>query len=318
MPPTTDTTSTVDLIQSTLETRTLVVGSQESIASSFPSISDELVKCKNLELCGELDESEPVEHLWKRIEAFAAEQIWIIGGDGTINLVGECLLRHDHPLPCQLTPAGTANDLARAIGERMAAENAGDGNAPPPELKLDLLAVKLDDSPEIKCCANMFTLGSSARNTQHVTEEIKARWGALAYLTQVWKAIGDLEPFSIELTVGQADKRTVQNVLNLFIANGPYCGGGHRVAPPAVLDDGQMDTVIFRQGTTAGLAHVVASFLAGTHLNHDLVEHFAGQRLTIHCSKVSPLTLDGEAFSAKDIEVRTVRNFLPITLIPKQ
>lgn len=310
-----NTSPTIASIRSTLERRTLVVGTEAAITSNFPDLADELLDCDNVKFCGELSETEPERELWQRIDASQAERLWIIGGDGTINLVGECLLRHDFPLPCYLTPAGTANDLARAIAEHAAAGPRDDTDATP--LALDLLAVTLDDSPDLKCCANMFTLGSSARNTQHVTEDIKARWGAFAYLSQFWKAIGDLEPFSIELAVGQGDKRTVENVLNMFIANGPYCGGGHRVAPPAKLDDGLMDAVILRQGSTAALAHIAASFLAGGHLEHELVEHFSGQNLTIECSKESPLTLDGEAFAAKRIAIRVVKNFLPITLVPK-
>ncbi len=65
----------------------------------------------------------------------------------------------------------------------------------------------------------MFTLGTSARNTHYVTTEIKARWGAFAYLSQIWRAMGDLEPFSIRMSVGRAEERTIDNILNIFVAN---------------------------------------------------------------------------------------------------
>lgn len=310
-------------LKTALQARTLIVGNEENVVTSFPTLADEFLNCKNVEICGDLDKEAPADDLWRRIEISSTERLWIIGGDGTINMVGECLLQHQHALPCYLTPAGTANDLARALSEKVASDPKASSvelnpTSAQPQLMLDLLEVTLDDSTKIKCCANMFTLGSSARNTQHVTEEIKSRWGAFAYLSQVWRAIGDLEPFSIKLAVGQAEERTVENVLNLFIANGPYCGGGHRLAPPAEVDDGRFDAVIFRQGSTAGLAHVVASFLAGGHLEHELVEHFAGENLTIECSKESALTLDGESFSATRVALKVIRNFLPITLIQKQ
>ena len=301
--------------------RTLVVGEEEDIVASFPNEADELLRCDNLEICGKLSAAVPTDDLWKRIEASKAERLWIIGGDGTINLVGECLLQHRKSMPCYLTPAGTANDLSRAIAERLAAASTDESAVTNNELStvmLDLLEVTLDESRRVRCCANMLTLGSSARNTQHVTDDIKARWGALAYLTQIWKAIGDLQPFAIKLTVGQSEPRSVEGVLNLFLANSPYCGGGYRVVPPAVVDDGVMDAVIFRQGTTAGLAHVVATFLAGGHLDHELVEHFSFETLTIECPDESPLTLDGEAFTARHIAVRVLPNYLPITLLPKQ
>lgn len=314
-------------IKSCLNQRTLVVGNEQSLVTNFPKLADELLSCKDLQICGELDREHPVDDLWQRIEATQPERLWIIGGDGTINMVGECLIRNARPLPCWLTPAGTANDLARALTEHFAELNQllsqlkmqpGSIAEQNDTATIDLLEVQLDDAPAPRCCANMLTLGTSARNTQHVTEEIKSRWGALAYLTQFWRAIGDLEPFSISLKVGQGDERRVEGILNLFIANGPYCGGGYRVAPPAKLDDGIMDVVVVRQGTTAELAHLGATFLAGVHLEHSLVEHFTASELVIQCPNPSPLTLDGEAFTARRIAVRSRPRYLPLTLVPAE
>lgn len=312
-------------IKTNLDKRTLVVGDEKSIVTNFPALADELLACEQLQICGELGSDNPVGQLWRRIKAAQAERLWIIGGDGTINMVGECLIRNEHRLPCWLTPAGTANDLARALTEHFAElrqlstqTQLPAGSLPRDEetAQLDLLEVRLDDAPAPNCCANMLTLGTSARNTQHVTEEIKSRWGALAYLTQFWRAMGDLEPFSIHLTVGETDQRTVDGILNLFIANGPYCGGGYRIAPPAKLDDGVMDVVVVRQGTTAELAHLGATFLAGVHLEHSLVEHFSASQLVIESQTPSPLTLDGEAFTARRIAVRSLPGYLPVTLVP--
>lgn len=312
-------------IKANLNKQTLVVGDENSIATNFPALADELLACEQLKICGQLSHDKPVDDLWQRIGDTQPERLWIIGGDGTINLVGECLIRYAHPLPCWLTPAGTANDLARALAERLSELNQTNAQlkSQPSSLAdsedtatIDLLEIRLDGAPTPNCCANMLTLGTSARNTQHVTDEIKSRWGPLAYLTQFWRAIGDLEPFSIRLKVGEADERTVDGILNLFIANGPYCGGGYRVAPPAKLDDGIMDVVVVRQGTTAELARLGATFLAGIHLEHSLVEHFPATELVIECQTSSPLTLDGEAFNARHIAVRSLPRYLPITLVP--
>ncbi len=122
---------------------------------------------------------------------------------------------------CWLTPAGTANDLARALQDHSSfCAVINDSKLPTailqPTINVDLLSVKLDNNPWARCAANMFTLGTSARNTHHVTAEIKSRWGAFAYLTQVWRAMGDLEPFDVKMAVGTAEERVVENILNIF------------------------------------------------------------------------------------------------------
>lgn len=315
-------------IQSQLDRRTLLVGSEEDITTNFPQIAPDILACEQLKVCGALSEEDPAAELWQRIQELQPERLWILGGDGTINLVGECAIRNHLALalPSWLTPAGTANDLARALTDRAAELNASTETEPNDSLEgknpedasalaLDLLEVQLDHGAHVKCCANMFTLGTSARNTQHVTSEIKARWGAFAYLTQLWQAIGDLRPFKIRLRVGDAHERMVDDILNLFVANGPYCGGGYRVAPPAQIDDGLLNVVIIRQGTTAELAHLTAAFLAGTYLDHNLVEHFTTSNLSIACEHTSPLTLDGEAFAAREIAIRILPRHLLIDLV---
>ena len=304
----------------TFERPILLVGSMEDLIQALPTLSDELPKCEQLHSCGELPSDDPATELWQRITAIEPERIWIVGGDGTINLVGQCALRVDWKLPCWLTPAGTANDLARALADRAAPVNLTvmPENATAivqPNIDIDLLSVKLDQNPWVRCAANMFTLGTSARNTHHVTTEIKSRWGAFAYLTQIWRAMNDLEPFSVRMSVGDADVRSINNILNIFIANGPYCGGGFRVAPPAEIDDRYFDVLILKQGTTAELAHLATAFLTGNHLEHPLVEHFRARRLRLECEEASPLTLDGEPFNASRIEIAVSPARLPLSLV---
>lgn len=307
-------------LRSEIDREILLVGNKDELLNAVPSMREQLSACAQLQSCGELPSEDPATELWQRITSLQPERLWIVGGDGTINLVGQCALRTEWQLPCWLTPAGTANDLARALMDHASYCAATvDPNLPSvilqPTINVDLLSLRLDNNPWIRCAANMFTLGTSARNTHYVTTEIKARWGAFAYLTQVWRAMGDLEPFSVRLAVGRSDERSVDNVLNIFVANGPYCGGGFRVAPTAQLDDQLFDVVILKKGTTAELAHLATTFLTGNHLEHPLVEHFTTNRLSIQCQESSPLTVDGEAFNASTILIESGTHSLPINLV---
>lgn len=317
---TSSTIAAVAHLQPELDRPILIVGDHSQLMETLPALRESLERCQQLHACGELPTDDPAAELWQRIQNIQPERIWIVGGDGTINLVAQCALRVDWTIPCWLTPAGTANDLARALADHRSfcasSPNLAQSNTVlQPLVNVDLQSVKLDGNPWIRCAANMLTLGTSARNTHHVTADIKARWGAFAYLTQVWRAIGDLEPFNVRMTVGQAEECEVNDIINIFVANGPYCGGGFRVAPTAQLDDGLLDVLILRQGTTAELAHLATTFLTGSHLDHPLVEHFTTKRLTIKCDQNSPLTLDGEAFHAKTIEIQSRPARLPISLV---
>ncbi len=336
-----ETTTLKTRIEQICQRPTIVVGNLDELQRKQPEVAEFLEHCDRATLCGDLNQEEPAADLARKVSAAGVEQMLIVGGDGTINLVGECALRSNIHLPCFLLPTGTANDLARSISElslvsqvsavdpcSLSAQldqveprqdyqspHADSSSTSDSSLQLDLIEVQLDDSPNKRCCANMFTLGSSARNTQHVTPEIKARWGALAYLTQAWRAMIDIEPLTLRLKVGDAETVTVEDILNVFVANGAYCGGGYHIAPPARLDDELLDVVILRNGTPAELAHLTAVFLAGNHLNHNLIEHFSTRQLLIECPSTAPLTLDGEAFVAQRIHLQVQPAQLNIQLL---
>ena len=52
-------------LRTTLESRTLVVGNKEGLVTSFPALADEFLNCKNVEICGDLNNA-PADDLWKR------------------------------------------------------------------------------------------------------------------------------------------------------------------------------------------------------------------------------------------------------------
>ena len=62
-------------IKSCLNQRTLVVGNEQSVASNFPKLAEELLSCKDLQICGELDRERPVDDLWRRIQETQPERL---------------------------------------------------------------------------------------------------------------------------------------------------------------------------------------------------------------------------------------------------
>ena len=62
----------------------------------------------------ELPEPCKPEILKSKIDKAKASRVVAVGGDGTVKLVAECLLKTDIPLA--ILPAGSANGMARELG----------------------------------------------------------------------------------------------------------------------------------------------------------------------------------------------------------
>lgn len=227
--------------------------------------------------------------------------ILAVGGDGTLNLLSQVAV--DQPVPVILVPAGTANDLARGLiagtWEQLVWH------------QVDVISVRTPGDQADYSFVNMLALGCGARHSNDVDQQTKATWGSLAYLIQAWETLGDLEGFPLKIT-GDQQEHFFEDAVQLFVANGPTCGGGYRVVDSARFDDGLMDLVVINQGTPIQIASFIQSYLAGTHLEHELSVHFRCREARFQLSAPEALTLDGESSRLSEAVLTTLPNQMAI------
>ncbi len=248
-----------------------------------------------------------------------AETILAIGGDGTLNLACRLMQTHQkQSVPLLLLPAGTANDFARHLLENRGInfDNFIAGDVAQRTL-VDLVSVRRDHSSTSDCFVNMLTGGSSARQADELDEDTKANWGKLTYLVQFYRTVTNLEPFTVQVTEA-GHQRTFTDVVNFFVANGPTCGGGYRVANGASCTDGLADLIIVRQGTAGQLAALAADFLRLRHLDNPLVDTLSASQFELVLEQSCGITLDGETTTAQHLEVEVLRGALDLWLIPQR
>ncbi|MBV9331102.1 MAG: diacylglycerol kinase family lipid kinase, partial [Alphaproteobacteria bacterium] len=69
-------------------------------------------------------------------------------------------------------------------------------------------------------------------------------------------------------------------VSTVAVANGQYFGGGMRIAPNAVPDDGLFDIVVIAESKKTGTAAGLKQIYSGEHLNNPAVRVFRSRKLT--------------------------------------
>jgi YegS/Rv2252/BmrU family lipid kinase len=161
----------------------------------------------------------------------------VFGGDGTVHEVanGLPLGGGDGPLVA-LLPAGTGNDLARALGlppDPVAA--AGELAAARPR-RLDLL----DCGP--RRAANGINAGFAAAATDVLSRRVKRALGPAAYLVGGLRA--GIRPPTWPARV-EVDGRVVEgDALAVVVGNGGSFGGGRWLIPDADVGDGLLDVLV--------------------------------------------------------------------------
>jgi YegS/Rv2252/BmrU family lipid kinase len=205
----------------------------------------------------------------------------VFGGDGTVNEVANGLpLGGDGPLVA-LLPAGTGNDLARAIGvppDPVAAATELEGARP---RALDLL----DCGP--RRAANGINAGFAAAATDVLSRRVKKALGPAAYLVGGVRA--GINPPTWPARV-EVDGRVVEaEALAVVVGNGGSFGGGRWLLPDADVGDGLLDVLVVPAGVSK--ARLARHLARDRRLPRDL-PRLRGPAATVVTDM--PCRLDGE------------------------
>jgi YegS/Rv2252/BmrU family lipid kinase len=220
-------------------------------------------------------------------EALAAELapevdvLLVFGGDGTVHEVANGLpLGADGPLVA-LLPAGTGNDLARALGlppDPGAAATELTGARP---RTLDLL----DCGP--RRAANGINAGFAAAATDTLSRPVKKALGPAAYLVGGVKAGVNPPTWPARVEVGG---RVIEGeALAVVVGNGGSFGGGRWLLPDADPGDGLLDVLVVP--ASASKARLARHLARDRRLPGDL-PRIRGPAATVATDM--PCRLDGE------------------------
>lgn len=83
-------------------------------------------------------------------------------------------------------------------------------------------------------------------------------------------------------------------LVSAVVANGPFFGGGMKIAPQALMDDHLFDVLILGDFSRAELVSQIWKIYPGIHLKHPKVLWLQGRSVLIDPSTPMQLDLDGE------------------------
>jgi YegS/Rv2252/BmrU family lipid kinase len=214
-------------------------------------------------------------------------KILIAGGDGTINLVVNAIVKHDIHLPLAILPAGTANDLASFLSipntiDEMIGTALGDHYT-----KLDV------GMAGARCFVNVLAIGMLVDISQKTDPMIKNTLGLGAYYLRALTEV----PFAraTQLRIRSAEMDIDTKVSAIIVMNGRSAGGFKNVAPLSEASDGLLDVIVFKKLIPPDLLPVLFAVMTGHHTTDKRVVYFKTPRLRIESTVPEVNTdVDGE------------------------
>ena len=234
------------------------------------------------------------------VNGFAAlDLLAIAGGDGTINEAVNGLMSVSgagaaSALPLCIVPLGTANVLAREIGQRfspaVAAKTALNG---------EQRQVYLGQANG-RCFTIMAGAGFDAHVVANVSTALKQRVGKLAY---VWEALRQLFLFPYgryRVTVDSA----AYDAASVVVAKGRLYAGPYVAAPEARLDSPEFQVCLFlRGGRWNAMRYAVALTLGLLPRLKDYLI-VSGREVRIEGPAGDPVQGDGDIIAHLPVEIR--------------
>lgn len=192
----------------------------------------------------------------------------VVGGDGTLSAILDMVCAA--AVPVALVPAGTGNDLARALGlprhdPVAAAEVALSGVS----RAIDVGEIRTEE--RVAPFLTIAALGFDAKVSDRTN---RLRWphGVLRYYLAVVIELLRLRPMEFTVSLDGSDPVAAPGTL-VAVGNTASYGGGMPVCAGASADDGLLDLVQVAPLSRRRLLRLFPLLLRGTHLTRREVVH---------------------------------------------
>ena len=248
--------------------------------------------------CGE------AESIARRAAAEGYETIVAAGGDGTINEVVNGMAGTEASLG--LLPMGTMNVFALELG--IPSGNLG--------LCWEIIQkqnVRLIDMPRAnkKHFVQLAGVGLDAQVVKETSRAFKRSFGPLSYLFSAAQIAARRPPL---LRIESANAVTEEGSF-VLVGNGRLYGGPFPFFKNAVIDDGLLDVVIFKQLGYLEIIKYLQNVIFTSAIRLPEVEYFQTERLRVTSDENVPVEIDGELIGECPVEFQIQKQKLRV-LVP--
>ncbi|MBN2490498.1 MAG: diacylglycerol kinase family lipid kinase [Planctomycetes bacterium] len=239
------------------------------------------------------------------------------GGDGTVNEVVNGMISRPGPVERKaggsalgIIPVGSGNDFAWGLGvnrnlrescARLFTEHAR---------CIDVACLR-DHRGQTQYFCNGVGLGFDAVVAREAGR-IRCLGGFWKYLAGVLRAVASCRPASA--TVRYDGETIAGRILMVNVFNGRRSGGGFRVTPGAVMDDGYLDVCIVPEMNRLSMLGLIPKVLRGSHGTDRRIRMVRGRHIVVEIPGGLAMQIDGEIRSepVRHVEVRVLQDQLRV------
>jgi YegS/Rv2252/BmrU family lipid kinase len=246
--------------------------------------------------------------------AARGQTVVVLGGDGMVGAVADVLRSHPGAL-LGVLPGGRGNDLARVL------EIPQDPIAACATIAGDYArAIDVGEVQGASGPARAFVgiaSGGFDSDANRIANEAPSWLGNLVYLYGALRALIGWRPARFELELDPPGERHTFSGYSFGAANSRSYGGGMRIAPNALLDDGLLDVMVCEHvGKLTFLLRLLPKVFSGTHQDQPYVKVFRAREVSLDADRPFALYADGDPVADLPVRVRALPGAVRV-LVPE-
>jgi diacylglycerol kinase (ATP) len=233
------------------------------------------------------------------------DALLVVGGDGMVNL-GVNLLAGTR-VPLAIVPSGTGNDMARGLGiphddTEAAIRMLGDALQRPPRV-IDVVRMTwtdADGTPAERRFVGALSAGFDAIVNERANH-MRHPKGPSRYILALLAELVRLTPLSYRLVLD--GEPLEQRALLVSVANNVSLGGGMKITPDALLDDGLLDVMIVKPLSRVAFLRIFPRVFRGEHTSDPRVVMRRAKRVRVEVDVPLVAYADGERMGPLPVDL---------------
>jgi len=216
------------------------------------------------------------------------DRVMVSGGDGTLHLAVRDFDLAKGTLA--LIPQGSGDDFAKVLG---LPRDVGEACA----LALHGTAREVDVA-----LANgirylgVAGLGFDSEVARYANDNVKFLRGSLVYLYAILRVLPRFTPHRVTMDGGREEE-----IMFATVGNSRQYGGGIRIVPEALIDDGQLDLCIVHRTSRFQLLKTLPKAYTGAHVKSPFVETGRGTSFSFASERPMDVYADGERITTTPV-----------------
>lgn len=235
----------------------------------------------------------------------------VVGGDGMVHLGANIVAGTD--LPLGIVAAGSGNDVARAMGlprhDAEAAVAMIEDGLESGGRTVDAVVAGPPDYSANEWYLGVLSCGIDAAVNARANTLTWPR-GAGRYVRALMAELRTFRPYGYRITLDDDMWESTGSLV--AVANGSLIGGGMRIAPDSLMDDGLLDVVIAGPLSRRELLAIFPRVYSGAHVRHPACTVLRSKKVIIEHSHVGPMPpaafADGERIGPLPLRVEVHAN----------